>query len=412
MASSGLDVTFTSSDSLVAEVQSDGRTLKIRSAGTATITANQAGDSAYNAASAVTQTLTVGYFNLQADSFPGIRLWLDANNIDGDDTADSIADGTSIIQWIDQSGNNNHAGQATSTNRPTYEIRDAQNRARGMSHVHFTASQSLDISADSNIRSIVALITQDYTQYSAVKPFGGNQALTTSARKFALGAIDSGVSTILMRIVTWQMVPGGYSIHVNGEHKGSSTSSLTPAAFDKVGNDLYGTILEVIAYDRALSDGVRQKLEGYLAHKWDTPTSVNSFVSELVSTHNYKNTKPAFGGAQILTFQPVSDKQVGVAANLTITADSGLTTFTFDSNDSTVVSFGGNATDGYTATGLKEGKVTITATQPGQTPWNSATASQPFIVTSAPRQDQNITFADIPDKVVTVRVFSTDWAAL
>ena len=29
---------------------------------------------------------------------------------------------------------------------------------------------------------------------------------------------------------------------------------------------------EVIAYDRALSDGVRQKLEGYLAHKWDTPT--------------------------------------------------------------------------------------------------------------------------------------------
>ena len=194
------------------------------------------------------------------------------------------------------------------------------------------------------------------------------------------------------------MVPGGYSIHVNGEHKGSSTSSLTPAALIKWVMISMVPCWKLIAYDRALSDGVRQKLEGYLAHKWDTPTSVNSFVSELVSTHNYKNTKPAFGGTQILTFQPVSDKQVGVAANLTITADSGLTTFTFDSNDSTVVSFGGNATDGYTATGLKEGKVTITATQPGQTPWNSATASQPFIVTSAPRQDQNITFADIPTK--------------
>ena len=99
---------------------------------------------------------------------------------------------------------------------------------------------------------------------------------------------------------------------------------------------------------------------------------------------------------------------MGVAASLTITADSGLTTFTFDSNDSTVVSFGGNATDGYTATGLKEGKVTITATQPGQTPWNSATASQPFIVTSAPRQDQNITFADIDDKNVQSAAFSLD----
>ena len=87
VASSGLDVTFTSSDSLVAQVQSDGRTLKIRAAGSATITANQAGDAAYNAATAVTQTLTVGYFNLQDDSFPGIRLWLDGNNIDGDDTS-------------------------------------------------------------------------------------------------------------------------------------------------------------------------------------------------------------------------------------------------------------------------------------------------------------------------------------
>ena len=82
VASSGLDVTFTSSDEEVAKVLTDNRTVQIRAAGTATITANQAGDSAYNAAPAVTQTLTVGYFNLQADSFPGIRLWLDANNID------------------------------------------------------------------------------------------------------------------------------------------------------------------------------------------------------------------------------------------------------------------------------------------------------------------------------------------
>ena len=87
----------------------------------------------------------------------------------------------------------------------------------------------------------------------------------------------------------------------------------------------------MIAYDRALSDGVRQKLEGYLAHKWDS--SNDAFVN-FFRVHNYKNTKPAFGGTQILTFQPVSDKQVGQSAPLNITSDSGLTTFTFDSNDS------------------------------------------------------------------------------
>ena len=72
--------------------------------------------------------------------------------------------------------------------------------------------------------------------------------------------------------------------------------------------------------------------------------------------------KPAFGGAQILTFQPLPDRYVGQSTALNVSSDAGLTNFTFDSNDSSVVSFGGNATDGYTVTGLKEGRVIITAT--------------------------------------------------
>jgi hypothetical protein len=81
-----------------------------------------------------------------------------------------------------------------------------------------------------------------------------------------LGAIDSGVSSSDGGIVVWQFEPGAYSIYVDGVNKGSSTSSLTPNAFNKVGNDFAGEIAEVVAYDRALSDGVRQKLEGYFAH--------------------------------------------------------------------------------------------------------------------------------------------------
>ena len=314
---------------------------------------------------------------------------MDANNIDGDDTPDSITDGTAIIQWIDQSGNNNHAGQATSSNRPTYGAAELNNKGV----INFTAAQSFDLSADANIRVIAAVIMQASNQSAVTKPFGGNQNLTTSAQKFALGAIDSGVSSSDGGIVVWQFEPGAYSIYVDGVNKGSSTSSLSPNAFNKVGNDFAGEIAEVVAYDRALSDGVRQKIEGYLAHKW-------GLVSDLSSSHSYKNTKPAFGGTQILTFQPISDKQAGQSATLDVSADSGLTTFSFDSNDSTVVSFSGDATNGYQVNALKVGKVTITATQPGQAPWQSATASQPFIVTATPRADQTITFADIPDKTV------------
>ena len=79
---------------------------------------------------------------------PGIRLWLDGNNLDGDTTVDTTADGTGIIQWIDQSGNTNHAGQATADNRPTYGA--AGLNSKGWSTC--TSGQSLDISSDANIR--------------------------------------------------------------------------------------------------------------------------------------------------------------------------------------------------------------------------------------------------------------------
>jgi hypothetical protein len=56
-ASSGLSVSFASSDSAVAEL--DGTDLKLKKGGTITITANQAGNGIYLAASPVTRTLTI-----------------------------------------------------------------------------------------------------------------------------------------------------------------------------------------------------------------------------------------------------------------------------------------------------------------------------------------------------------------
>ena len=82
---------------------------------------------------------------------------------------------------------------------------------------------------------------------------------------------------------------------MDGAHKGSNTSSLTPDAFDKVGYDFAGSIAEVVAYDRGLSDGVRQK------RRLSRP-QVGLEVNALDSNHSYKNSKPAFGGDQIITF--------------------------------------------------------------------------------------------------------------
>ena len=58
-----------------------------------------------------------------------------------------------------------------------------------------------------------------------------------------------------------------------------------------------------------------------------------------------------------------------------------------------MVSFSGNV-----ATGLKVGKVRITATQSGDGNWLPASAYQDWIVTATPRSDQTITFNAIPNK--------------
>ena len=102
-------------------------------------------------------------------------------------------------------------------------------------------------------------------------------------------------------------------------------------------------------------------------------------------------------------FQTLPDRQVGQTVNLVVTADSGLSTFSFDSNDTNIVSFSSNV-----ATALKVGKVRITATQAGDSNWLSANAYQDWVVTETPRSDQNITFATIPNKNVLSPNFSLD----
>ena len=105
------------------------------------------------------------------------------------------------------------------------------------------------------------------------------------------------------------MAAGNYAIYVDGVEKGTGTDPNLPAAFDKIGNDFAGEIAEIVAYDQAFGAGVRQKLEGYLGHKW-------GLMLNFDASHPYKVSKPAFGGTQVLTFQPLSDKQVNQNVDL------------------------------------------------------------------------------------------------
>ena len=89
--------------------------------------------------------------------------------------------------------------------------------------------------------------------------------------------MDSGVSSQTSALLTMQLSAGNYALFVNGVNKGTGTDPIAPDSATKLGNDFAGDIAELVAYSSVLNSGVRQKVEGYLAHKWglrsDLPSS-------------------------------------------------------------------------------------------------------------------------------------------
>ena len=52
-------------------------------------------------------------------SIPGLALWLDATDLDGDGNVDSATNGASISSWTDKSLENQTVSQSTTNNQPT-----------------------------------------------------------------------------------------------------------------------------------------------------------------------------------------------------------------------------------------------------------------------------------------------------
>ena len=78
----GLTLSYSSSNTSVIDV--NGINLEPKGVGTATITVSQAGDTNYNAATSKTFTITVTEKSPYSDSVPGLVMWLDGKDVNGD----------------------------------------------------------------------------------------------------------------------------------------------------------------------------------------------------------------------------------------------------------------------------------------------------------------------------------------
>ena len=391
-AGSGLPVHYVSSNPLVASVIGDpgNEKIRIRGAGTAFITATQTGDTTYNAATEVKQVLKVNYFNLFSDSINGMQFWYDADDVNADRNPDTNSADSVVSTWADRSGNNLNAIQGTVAKLVKYNKGALNSKAT----IAIENGKTLTLPDIKNTAMIFMVVKQDASQSAATKLFGGNVSTTNGFGKVTQkvdGAYDlsSTVSSQQFNIVTMRVASGNQGFWVNGTFVGGDVKKTDAGTLQFIGNGFQGEVAEIVGYTNALPNLTRMKIEGYLASKW-------GLLGKLSDDHPHKISRPTFGGAQNIVFQPLPDKTpVSPPFRLIAESSSGLPV-TFSSSDVSIASISGDI-----VTVKAEGTVTITASQAGDSNWFKSTdATQALKVTPKPRKDQLITFDPLTDKKI------------
>lgn len=231
-----------------------------------------------------------------------------------------------VSLWADQSGNGNDASQGTASSRPELLATSASGSINNypgiyfmpdgstITHLDITDGATVDMNA--NGVSIFFMINPDSTSGtrtmvdktdSSVPPVTSYQlsigSSSTNGLEFmgasAVASTVSAISASNYQIAGVISNRGGsattdtYGFWVNGTQKGNITiglgadnnNALRIGANIAGSNGLYGKVAEVIVVKGELSIANRQKVEGYLAHRYNT-------FPDLPSSHPYRNSAP------------------------------------------------------------------------------------------------------------------------
>lgn len=224
-----------------------------------------------------------------------LTAWFDAS-----DTSTITSSSNAVSQWSDKSGKGYHATQDTAASKPT----------KGTDYLSFDGGDRLatSISGSSVSQCIAAVFMSEKTgsgnqigNISGPSALGGlafrmmdyNNARNLMWIKTGIAEIASGsqsfsrntVTLVLGNITasTWRLAVNGTAS--TGTHSITLTSGLTTFIGSHFSADyLTGRLYEVV-FASSLSVGDQEKVEGYLAHRWNLTAS-------LPSTHPYKTVKP------------------------------------------------------------------------------------------------------------------------
>jgi hypothetical protein len=245
-----------------------------------------------------------------------LTCWLDATVGLFDATTGGSAvttDASAVARWEDQSGNGRHFTQATSNDRPMLKTS--------------TLNSNNIVRFDGSNDKLTSVAASNFVSASAHSVFVVGKAAsvsTNAASAFQNSAFygdSSGyisiylTSTSLMGAYNWdgnadtatrsytignnaifysQLSGGSIRARINGGTEASTVSGNTEVLTGtmQVGRQynqntycLNGDIAEIIFYNVGLSSTNREKVEGYLAHKW-------GLTGNLPAGHPYKTVVP------------------------------------------------------------------------------------------------------------------------
>jgi hypothetical protein len=254
-------------------------------------------------------------------SIPGCQLWLDAA-----DTSSILLSGSSNVSiWIDKSNTGTTAipTLGPSANPITYVTVDTYPGVyiNNNGSIQYNASTYSQLTVQSNFQttadySIFAVVNLSNVLEGALQTIYGNERGTsgeTRSPNFGAGQSFEFNAAGASRVIDLSFIGSGrlqtslvsssssLTAYTNTTAYGSNTNGLTRfstdagplprigGAFGSINDPRFATgyFHEILVYNTALSTIQRQKVEGYLAHKW-------GITSSLPANHPHKTAAPTY----------------------------------------------------------------------------------------------------------------------
>jgi hypothetical protein len=183
-------------------------------------------------------------------SIPGLVLWLDATDVDGNGNPDSLGDGSSISAWIDKSTKGVTVNQTNSGNQPIYKSASFGSKPA----VRFDGID--DVLNLTPIRSTA----------------GGYSVYVATRRHDTLGDDYAHI----IDEAGWNLVADATNQSYAPKILAKSAASHATLTNLKIGkdaggtnNDFGGDVGEILIFERKLSSTEEAKIVDYLVHKWE-----------------------------------------------------------------------------------------------------------------------------------------------